>query len=88
MVHDPLSPVPRNRQFQSLIRKLTQFGTVDTSNFVSMDDFKEMKEIEKAFGSLNLNPDEEMVVKKQTTQQPSIDPTNAVKNTYWTVIAD
>ena len=56
--------MPRNRQFQSLIRKLTKVGTVDTSNFVSMDDFKEMKEIEKAFGSLNLNPDEEMAVKK------------------------
>ena len=51
-----------------------------------MDDFKEMKEIERQFGSLNLNPDEELA--KRRKEQSICHEDKNIGEALWGLISD
>ena len=52
LTYDPSSPIPWSDQIKTQIKAFKKMNIVDTRSLVSMDQFKDMLAIEKAFGPI------------------------------------
>lgn len=51
---DSKSTVPKQKQIQQQIQEITKGCRLNTADFISTDDFRELKQIEKQFGAIDL----------------------------------
>jgi hypothetical protein len=70
---DPKSPLPRSQQVRDQVIQFKGLNRMKTKQFTSMDRFKEMIQIEKEFGPVNLGHDpDDPTVKPRTTTSTNI----------------
>ena len=73
MKFDPKSPLPRSQQVRDQVIQFKGLNRMKTKQFTSMDRFKEMIQIEKEFGPVNLGHDpDDPTVKPRTTTSTNI----------------
>lgn len=51
---DSKSTIPKQKQIQLQIEEITKGCRLNTADFISTDDFRELKQIEKQFGAIDL----------------------------------